>query len=181
MSVTTISRYAFNEDTGDGESGDIVTAALIGLAFYDKVDAVIAADITFGGAITERNRAAAMGVWTDFTPVRTAGSGTWTGGTIQTAQYMLVGKTLWVNFSVENSTNSALTANLMITVPGGFTAAKQAQSQMFLSLGGTGQGANLFVGLAAPTTLIIAPLAGGNIAATAGTVITRGQIAFEIL
>jgi hypothetical protein len=41
--ATTISRYGFTDDTGDGESGDVINAALIGLAIYDKIDAIFAA------------------------------------------------------------------------------------------------------------------------------------------
>jgi hypothetical protein len=40
---TTITRYSFSDDTGDGESGDVINAALIGQAFYDKIDALFAA------------------------------------------------------------------------------------------------------------------------------------------
>lgn len=48
---TTISRYSFTEDTGDGLSGDVITSALIGLAFYDKVDALLAAQLNLTGPL----------------------------------------------------------------------------------------------------------------------------------
>jgi hypothetical protein len=52
MAATTITRYSFTDDTGDGESGDVLNAALIGTSIYDKIDALLAANITFGGRIT---------------------------------------------------------------------------------------------------------------------------------
>lgn len=42
--ATTISRASLNDDTGDGESGDVWNAALVGTAIYDKIDALIATD-----------------------------------------------------------------------------------------------------------------------------------------
>lgn len=49
MAITTISRYSFTDDTGDGESGDVLNAALIGASIYDKIDAILAGNITTGG------------------------------------------------------------------------------------------------------------------------------------
>lgn len=49
MPTTTISRYAFVDDTGDGESGDVWNSTLIGLSIYDKIDAILAASITLAG------------------------------------------------------------------------------------------------------------------------------------
>jgi hypothetical protein len=46
--TTTISRYPFSDDIGDGESGDILNAALIGTAFYDKIDAILAGNVEWG-------------------------------------------------------------------------------------------------------------------------------------
>src|SRR4051812_25971408 len=66
---TTISRYSFLDDTGDGESGDVINAALIGAAIYDKIDALIAANISFGGTVS------AVGVGThDFSGAGTGGN-----------------------------------------------------------------------------------------------------------
>jgi hypothetical protein len=49
MAITTISRYSFTDDTGDGESGDVLNAALIGASIYDKIDAILSGNITTGG------------------------------------------------------------------------------------------------------------------------------------
>lgn len=48
---STISRYAITDDTGDGESGDVLDAAFFGLAFYDKVDALLAAQLNLTGPL----------------------------------------------------------------------------------------------------------------------------------
>lgn len=47
--ATTISRYSFTDDTGDGESGDVLNAALIGASIYDKIDLLFASSLTIGG------------------------------------------------------------------------------------------------------------------------------------
>lgn len=51
MAITTISRFSFTDDTGDGESGDILNGALFGTAIYDKIDALLAAAITTGSTL----------------------------------------------------------------------------------------------------------------------------------
>lgn len=160
-------------------NGGGLTAVTAAIVARDEFNVTSTAS-WFSGTITERGRTTPMGEWTTFTPTRSAATGTWTAGTVTTAQYMLVGKTLWVNFSIDSSSNSNATANLMMTLPGGFTAAKQTQAQAFISSGGTGAGGNLFVG-ASGTQLIIAPIAGGNIAINALTLTVRGQIAIEIV
>jgi hypothetical protein len=50
--TTTISRYAFTDDTGDGESGDVLNAALIATAFYDPIDALLANPLTLGSIVS---------------------------------------------------------------------------------------------------------------------------------
>lgn len=52
MAVTTISRTSFTDDTGDGISGDIWNATLIGTSLYDPIDALLANALELGGALT---------------------------------------------------------------------------------------------------------------------------------
>ena len=75
--------------------------------------------------------------WTDFTPSRTADSGTWTAGTVTSARYMKLAKLLIVNVEITASTVSATPNNLAITIPGGFTANKNASAALSLSDNGT--------------------------------------------
>lgn len=45
--ATTIARYAFSDDTGDGESGDVINAALIGASIYDKINALFTSSVHY--------------------------------------------------------------------------------------------------------------------------------------
>jgi hypothetical protein len=53
MAATTISRASLTDDDGTGTLGDIINAALIASALYDKIDALLAANIVFGGTVTD--------------------------------------------------------------------------------------------------------------------------------
>lgn len=44
MAATTITRATINDDTGDGESGDVLNAAFFGSAIYDKIDQLFTAE-----------------------------------------------------------------------------------------------------------------------------------------
>lgn len=81
----------------------------------------------------ERDRTVAVGAWT--TPAFSAGdytasSGSWTlqSGDVSNLQYMLVGKTLFINGVLDTTTVTATPASLVRTIPGGFTSAKAFQT-----------------------------------------------------
>lgn len=73
----------------------------------------------------ERSRSDAVGEWITFTPTRTASAGTWTGGTVTTARYTLVGKTMTVALEITGTAISTAAAMPRVTIPGGFTSAAQ--------------------------------------------------------
>lgn len=53
MADTTISRYSFTDDTGDGESGNVINAALIAASIYDKIDLIFSTgNLAWGGGVT---------------------------------------------------------------------------------------------------------------------------------
>jgi hypothetical protein len=53
MADTTIARYSFTDDIGDGLSGDVLNAALIAAAIYDKVDLIFSGgNLAWGGGVT---------------------------------------------------------------------------------------------------------------------------------
>lgn len=133
-------------------------------------------------SVSERNRAKAMGEWTTFTPTQTATTGTWTGSTITTAQYMLVGKTIFIQFAIDAGNNSAATAELLIAIPGGFSAKKFVQIKEIegQDLGAETTGISAYA-VASGTTIHFYKALGGNWALNAanGNQV-RGLIFFEI-
>lgn len=74
------------------------------------------------GAVHERGRAAAMGDWTTFTPTLTVQTGAITTGTVDTARYMLIGKTMTVVFHMRNGSINAAPTWISLAIPGGFTS-----------------------------------------------------------
>lgn len=85
------------------------------------------------GTISERSRTVPMGEWvagntgaTNFS----VGTGTWTVPTanINAHHHMLIGKTLFYRGAFVNTSVSAGTTPLSITIPGGFTAASWAET-----------------------------------------------------
>jgi hypothetical protein len=86
----------------------------------------LAGDAEVAGTIKERGRTTPMGEWIDFTPTLSASAGTWTVGTIVTKRYMLIGKTMFIAFEIDNSNVSNAAVELQLTIPGGFNAAQQS-------------------------------------------------------
>lgn len=84
----------------------------------------ITGNIAADNGLYERTRTVRMGEWTTFTPTQTADVGTWTGSTITTAQYMLIGKTMFVQFAISAGNNSGAASELRIDIPGGFVSNK---------------------------------------------------------
>jgi hypothetical protein len=83
----------------------------------------ITGNMSVAGTLTERGRGTPMGEWVSFTPTMTAASGTWTGGTVTSAKYMMVGKSMTVNVKISSASVSTSTVWLNVTIPGGYTTA----------------------------------------------------------
>ena len=128
----------------------------------------------------ERGRTAApMGDWQTFTPTQTASTGTWTGSTITTAQYMLVGKTMFLQFAIDSGNNSNATAELRFAIPGGFVCAQAWQMPVRgLDLGAVVYQVSAF-GTAGGTTVRVSNDANWSVNAANGNYV-RGLVFFEV-
>lgn len=111
----------------------------------------------------------------------TASTGTWTVGApdVVTCAYHKIGRRMTVSFDIEATDVSATPAALQMTIPGGFTAAKDMRAM----IQATDAGGTPGVGMArvAPTATVITfykDAAGGNWSAGANTAV-RGQLTFE--
>lgn len=135
----------------------------------------------FAGSIIERGRTAALGEWIDFTPTKTASAGTWTGGTVFTAHYMLVGKTLFVSVYLTSTTVSNAAVTLNIGIPGGFVAAKREVAVGYANNAGAGGVAAIVSIVPAATVITLyATMTFTTWGIAAGTTETLFQVAFEI-
>ena len=121
-----------------------------------------------------------MGEWTTFTPTRAAAAGTWTGGTVPTAAYMLVGKTLFIDLNVDASSNSNVTGTVSITIPGGFTAAAQSAAPVALYDLGVEIADGVFLALAGATTVAFHRANGANISINVATLYVHAQFCLEV-
>jgi hypothetical protein len=144
---------------------------------------VVAADTAF----YERSRSTPVGEWATVTYAAgnfTASTGTWTvdSGDQVTLAYMLVGKSMTVAFEIDGTDVSAAPARLMITIPGGFTAAKRMRN--LIQVVDAGAVATVGVALvnASSTTIdLFASISGTAWTATAGdNTNARGEITFEV-
>lgn len=160
---------------GAGLSGLTSTRAIQGSFLYSTSD--VQADTGY----LERSRSTRMGEWTTFTPSRTASAGTWTGGTVNTARYMLVGKTLWVTFYITASSVSNAGVELRIAVPGGFTSANDQWALVHANDNGAGTVAGTCVVTAGGTILrFFATTAAGGFGIAAGTTDIKAVVALEV-
>jgi hypothetical protein len=116
MALTTVSRPSLTDDTGDGESGDVVNAAYFGTKIYDVIDALFsaAAGIACNGPVYERGRTAAIGEWIAFTPTVTGL--TLGNGTIAT-KYARVGKTVLMEGTITLGSTSSIAGSANISLP----------------------------------------------------------------
>ena len=73
-------------------------------------------DVNIGKDIFEKGRTVPMGHWTDYVPVLTPTSGTVTGGT-RNASYAVVGKTLFIAFSISAVTVAGDPVDIHISLP----------------------------------------------------------------
>jgi hypothetical protein len=133
-------------------------------------------------ALYERRRTAGIGEFTSFTPSLSASAGTWSGATVNRATYRIIGKELRVEFDVANTNVSAAPADLILTIPGGFTAAGTVyQPIQVVNAGGTAAIGIARAVSAATEIRFQSTAAGGGWTLTAGNNTTvRGAIAFEV-
>ncbi len=111
----------------------------------DRFASLAVNDLWVHNGLTEHDRAAKLGEWTTFTPTRTASAGTWTAGTVTTAQYMLVGKTMFMSFYITGTSVSNALVELRLAIPGGFTAAKDQITSMICNNAGAGNAAGAII------------------------------------
>lgn len=137
-----------------------------------------------GGAITVGQLATSdlsdFGVWTTFTPTLGASSGTFTAGTVTTAKYIVIGKTMVVACSFSSCSISATPNILTMTIPGGFTATSQMVAAFpYLDNGVAGVGV---VGTTAASTTIqlVKNVTGPNWTTAVSTSDFRFTLTFQI-
>jgi hypothetical protein len=113
---TTISRYAFTDDTGDGISGDVLNAALIGTSIYDKVDGIFSSvsGLNTNGPLYERARTTAVGEWLAFTPVLT---GITIGNGTIAVKYSRIGKTVLEEGLITFGSTTSIAGSGNMTLP----------------------------------------------------------------
>lgn len=142
---------------------------------------------TFNTGINERSRTTPMGEW--ITPAYsgsnfTASTGTWTvdSGDVTTYAYTLVGKTMTVMFVINTTDVSAAPAQLLIAIPGGFTAAKATRTPTNVIDAGAAAAVGFAIVQAGGTTInCVSNAAGGGWTTTAlDNTHVFGQIVFEI-
>ena len=161
-------------------SSSIVTVGTITSGIWN------AGALTSSGAIKERARATALGEW--ITPAFSAGNFTainamtWTvgAGDVITYAYTLIGKTMVVVFAIHTSSiGGTPDAYIYIAIPGGFTAAKQANSFARIWENGADSSGIVYV-LPGGSVINIIIQGGGNFAASTDTTYVQGEIVFEI-
>jgi len=162
-------------------------ALMSGLSPSDsRIEGILAKSCQVTDGYLERSRTVRMGEWTSVSfsagNFTANGSMTWTvaSGDQITYQYMLIGKTLFVNAVIDTSTVGG-TPNivLQLAVPGGFTAAKKAQASCVLF--DNGVAALGFSQVLASGTLIqIGRADGSNLAASTDNTYVRVMMQFEV-
>jgi hypothetical protein len=141
------------------------------------------------GAISERARTVAMGVWISFTPLTaTSFAGSAAAWTVSVAaqtylRYMLVGETAFVQFSLDNTSVTAGSAYLAMTLP---VALKPVSDLMlnpcYVVDNGTGSigFTQTSIGTSGRGELRFFLTSLANWAAAAGTTTMRGVAIFKI-
>lgn len=177
--------WTMEDTTGANTHTLTIGAGLNGLTSNNLItgNSILATpgDVTSLLGYLERSRSVYMGEWTTYTPTLTAATGTWTGATLTTAAYMLVGKTLFINFAIDAANNSNATASLSFSLPGGFTNAKLATNPINLLDLGVAVTDGMADALAAATTVRITRTGGVTIGPNAANgLYVRGQVALEI-
>lgn len=132
---------------------------------------------------------AAEGVWTNVTyasgDFSGNGSMTWTveSGDVSTFQYMIVNKTMWVNFYLlTTSIGGTPNSTLYIKIPASKSAVTPTQNACAISDNGTARTGTVRVnpGVDGATLIAITILAGGSFAASTNNSAFLGQLCFQI-
>jgi hypothetical protein len=140
-------------------------------------------DCVAGRDFYEKGRTAALGTWIDV-PYNagnfSAWAGSWTvsSGSVITYHYTLIGKTLIVNFDLQNTSVDVATTALQLALPAGTTAAKRAEGFLWYQAGAVSALGYLFVEAG---TAIFSLLRTDNAAFPAGSATVRGSITCAIL
>jgi hypothetical protein len=144
------------------------------------------AAITTTGTVMERGRTKPMGEWTDVPYLATNFTGaaamTFTvQATDQVSyQYMLIGKTMWVNCYIDTaSIGGVVAAALFVAIPGGFVAAKSKGTGTYLLDNGTPVPAYCRV-TAGARQIEIGRVDAANFTASANLTYIRVSFEFEV-
>jgi hypothetical protein len=142
--------------------------------------------VTKDGAVYERGRTSPIGEWTApaFNAANFSGFGTmtWTvaSGDVGAYAYSLIGKSMIVLIFLSSTTVAGTpTSQLMVAIPGGFTAAKAA-SEMCQIIDNGSRTTGLLQVAAAGTTVDISRLDAANFTASTDNTFVRGTIIFEV-
>lgn len=171
----------FNGNTSLEAGGDnfvtVGSSISSGIKFARGTQHVVAA--AFDAGLYERSRTTKVGDWITFTPTLTASAGTWTGGTVNTARYMLIGTTLFVAVNISGTSVSNAGVTLRIAIPGGFTAAFTEVNTITVKDNGTLVVGSMSVA-ATGTVMNIFTAAFGTFAISVGATDVYGVWAFEV-
>jgi len=140
-----------------------------------------AGNVLIAGSISERGRTTPLGQWIDvpFSSSNfTSSANSWVvdSGDVISHSYTLIGKTMYLEFFIFNSTTSVPAAELRITIPGGFTVSKTYALAGGIAFDGTTwttayislTGGNSFVALRVhPTGAVNWPIGTNNISVSA--------------
>lgn len=142
----------------------------------------IEAPIETTSTIKERSRSVPLGEWTAVAHAGgnyTASSGTWTvdAGDQSTFAYTLIGKTMIVSFSLNDTALSAAPSTISVVIPGGFTAAREMEAPVLNFNNGVLVANTLAVVTAGSTTINFSVF---NSTFSSGALYLRGQLTFEV-
>lgn len=143
--------------------------------------------VTAGTTLKERARSTPVGEWQDVAYNAgnfTASAGTWGVDAADqvTFQYMLVGKTMWVAFVINQTDVTNAGVSLRITIPGGFTAAKTSRQYLRVIDAGAAGASGMAVITAATTVIecFSSPAAAGFAITAADNTNVAGVVCFEV-
>lgn len=141
--------------------------------------------LSTSSSISERGRSTAMGAWT---PVAhnaanfTANGATWTVSSTDQLRfaYALVGTTMIVLFEVIDTDVSAVTTELRIAIPGGFTSAGRARNTIVVRNAGGSTHTNGQAHVTAGAAFIVCQDLSANWGIAAGNTSVIGTLIFEV-
>lgn len=159
-------------------------AGILGLTSSNSITA--GAFVVATSGFLERSRSTAVGEWITYTYNGgnfSASAGSWTVdvGDYSVFRYMLVGKTLWVNFALITTSVSNAGVSLRFALPGGFTCATATQQFVRVSDAGGALTTGLLVAAAASALVdIYATVAAGGFGIAVNNTTVVGMVAIEV-